>query len=108
MKSILKIAFLSIFFFLASFQSSAQSSKYKCMLQMSNYMGAGAYVVVSLVSDKGAYVKSQPILALRLALLLQEVIEVLLLLKLKILKLIVAINCDLKLRLKIKSTMLLM
>ncbi|WP_432222420.1 DUF2271 domain-containing protein [Flavobacterium sp. TMP13] len=58
MKSILKIAFLSIFFFLASFQSSAQSSKYKCMLQMSNYMGEGAYVVVSLVSDKGAYVKT--------------------------------------------------
>lgn len=58
MKSILKIAFLSILFSLTSFHSSAQSSKYKCMLQMSNYMGEGAYVVVSLVSEKGAYVKT--------------------------------------------------
>ena len=58
MKSILKIAFLSIFFFLASFQSSAQSSKYKCMLQMTNYMGEGAYIVVSLVDAKGVYEKT--------------------------------------------------
>lgn len=58
MKSILKLALLPTFLFLISFQVTAQSSKYKCMLQMSNYMGEGAYVVVSLVSDKGDYVKT--------------------------------------------------
>ncbi|MBE9602685.1 DUF2271 domain-containing protein [Pedobacter sp. MC2016-24] len=40
------------------FSSSAQTSKYKCMVQMSNYMGEGAYIVVSLVDSKGAYEKT--------------------------------------------------
>jgi len=40
------------------FASSAQTSKYKCMVQMSNYMGEGAYIVVSLVDSKGAYEKT--------------------------------------------------
>lgn len=38
--------------------SSAQVTKYKCMLQMTNYMGEGAYIVVSLVNAKGAYEKT--------------------------------------------------
>lgn len=38
--------------------SSAQASKYKCMLQMSNYIGEGAYVVVSLISPDGQYEKT--------------------------------------------------
>jgi hypothetical protein len=37
---------------------SAQATKYKCMLQMTNYMGEGAYIVVSLVDSKGAYEKT--------------------------------------------------
>jgi len=41
-----------------SFQANAQTSKYKCMLQMSNYMGEGAYVVVSLINPKGNYEKT--------------------------------------------------
>ncbi len=36
----------------------AQSSKYKCLLQMNNYVGEGAYVVVSLINDKGVYEKT--------------------------------------------------
>src|SRR5690606_41215688 len=36
----------------------SQNSKYKCMLQMSNYMGEGAYVVVSLINSKGDYEKT--------------------------------------------------
>ncbi|MBO9659967.1 MAG: DUF2271 domain-containing protein [Chitinophagaceae bacterium] len=36
----------------------SQSSKFKCMLQMSNYMGEGAYVVVSLIDTKGNYEKT--------------------------------------------------
>jgi hypothetical protein len=34
------------------------SSKYKCMVQMTNYMGEGAYIVVSLIDPKGAYEKT--------------------------------------------------
>lgn len=55
MKSILKIAFAGAFTILLCFQSTAQTSKYKCMLQMSNYAGEGAYVVVSLINPKGDY-----------------------------------------------------
>ena len=54
MKSILKIALL----FLVALQANAQSSKYKCMLQMTNYMGEGAYIVVSLINPNGAYEKT--------------------------------------------------
>ena len=38
--------------------SVAQTTKYKCMIQMTNYMGEGAYVVISLVDSKGAYDKT--------------------------------------------------
>ncbi|WP_409416301.1 DUF2271 domain-containing protein [Flavobacterium sp. PS2] len=58
MKSIFKIAFTSALICLISFQASAQASKYKCMLQMSNYMGEGAYIVVSLINPKGEYEKT--------------------------------------------------
>lgn len=43
---------------LLSFQASAQTSKYKCLLQMSSYMGEGAYIVVSLINPKGEYEKT--------------------------------------------------
>lgn len=58
MKSILKLAVTAMLLSLLSFQASAQTSKYKCMLQMSNYMGEGAYIVVSLINAKGDYVKT--------------------------------------------------
>jgi hypothetical protein len=38
--------------------ASAQTTKYKCMIQMTNYMGEGAYIVISLVDSKGAYEKT--------------------------------------------------
>ena len=57
MKSILKVAFTAALICLVSFQSVAQS-KYKCMLQMANYMGEGAYIVVSLINAKGEYNKT--------------------------------------------------
>ncbi|MCK7589319.1 DUF2271 domain-containing protein [Subsaxibacter sp. CAU 1640] len=31
------------------------STKYKCMIQMTNYTGEGAYVVISLINPKGDY-----------------------------------------------------
>ena len=58
MKSTIKICLLSALMCLLSFQANAQKSKYKCMLQMSNYMGEGAYVVVSLINSKGEYEKT--------------------------------------------------
>ena len=58
MKSILKIGLTGALLCLLSFQAVAQTSKYKCMLQMSNYMGEGAYIVVSLVNAKGEYDKT--------------------------------------------------
>jgi len=38
--------------------SVAQTSKYKCMIQMTNYMGEGAYIIISLIDSKGAYEKT--------------------------------------------------
>ena len=58
MKSIFKTALCGAFLFFAAIQVNAQSSKYKCMLQMTNYMGEGAYIVVSLINPNGAYEKT--------------------------------------------------
>ena len=58
MKSILKIVLTGTLIFFLSIQASAQTSKYKCMLQMSNYVGEGAYIVVSLINPKGDYEKT--------------------------------------------------
>jgi len=58
MKSIFKISLTTILICFLSFQVTAQSSKYKCMLQMSNYIGEGAYIVVSLINSKGDYEKT--------------------------------------------------
>ncbi|MET0636760.1 MAG: DUF2271 domain-containing protein [Chitinophagaceae bacterium] len=42
------------------FLSSAQNgtAKYKCMVQMTNYVGEGAYLVMSLIDPKGNYEKT--------------------------------------------------
>ena len=49
---------MAVFVCLFSFQASAQTEKYKCLLQMSNYVGEGAYIVVSLIDAKGEYVET--------------------------------------------------
>ena len=57
-----KIYYTAIFLLALTFfrpvTSVAQTTKYKCMIQMTNYMGEGAYVVISLVDSKGAYDKT--------------------------------------------------
>lgn len=58
MKSIYKICLITAVACLFSFQATGQNTKYKCLLQMSNYMGEGAYVVVSLINPKGEYEKT--------------------------------------------------
>lgn len=61
MNKFLKISLVVAFFF-SALASSAQTSKYKCMVQMTNYQGEGAYIVVSLIDPKGAYEKTLYIL----------------------------------------------
>lgn len=57
MRFFIRLTFVLAFIF--SFQSSsAQASKYKCMLQMQNYVGEGAYIVVSLIDPQGKYEKT--------------------------------------------------
>ncbi|RYY37435.1 MAG: DUF2271 domain-containing protein [Sphingobacteriaceae bacterium] len=59
MKNIYKICLLLMVLFAVNNTVSAQkTSKYKCMVQMTNYIGEGAYIVVSLVDAKGAYEKT--------------------------------------------------
>lgn len=58
MKSILKVSLIGALLYFLPFQTTAQTSKYKCMLQMSNYMGESAYIVVSLINSKGEYDKT--------------------------------------------------
>lgn len=61
MKSIFyKIAVLILLAgFVKPHTAAAQTtSKYKCMIQMTNYMGEGAYIVISLINSKGAYEKT--------------------------------------------------
>lgn len=47
---------------LTSFTTTVESSKYKCMIQMKNYTGEGAYIVVSLLDTKGEYVQTLQVL----------------------------------------------
>ncbi|MCF0073014.1 DUF2271 domain-containing protein [Dyadobacter sp. CY261] len=59
MSIFLKTALLLIVLLLAKPAASvAQTSKYKCMIQMTNYTGEGAYMVISLINPKGAYEKT--------------------------------------------------
>lgn len=60
MNNLLKIS-LVLAFVCNSYTSMAQKkdvTKYKCMVQMTNYSGEGAYIVVSLIDPKGAYEKT--------------------------------------------------
>jgi glycine cleavage system aminomethyltransferase T len=59
MNNFLKISLLvlSLAFFKTN-EASAQAAKYKCMIQMTNYMGEGAYIVISLIDSKGQYEKT--------------------------------------------------
>ncbi|MFL0353264.1 DUF2271 domain-containing protein [Xanthomarina sp. GH4-25] len=43
---------------LVSFTTFSESTKYKCMIQMTNYTGEAAYVVVSLINPNGEYEKT--------------------------------------------------
>lgn len=53
----LKLIPLPIFtvFMLLAFTQPAEITPVKCMIQMTNYTGEGAYVVISLLDPQGAY-----------------------------------------------------
>lgn len=53
----MKIWSIIVILALTSFTAAAQT-KYKCNVQMINYKGEAAYIVVSLVDAKGVYVKT--------------------------------------------------
>lgn len=57
LKQIFKIIPVILLFITAlfSFKKYVQSSPYKCMIQMKNYTGEGAYVVISLLNSNGEY-----------------------------------------------------
>jgi len=55
-KQIILVSFLTLG--LLSFTTIADSTKYKCMIQMTNYSGEAAYVVVSLINPDGEYEKT--------------------------------------------------
>ncbi|MCF0060553.1 DUF2271 domain-containing protein [Dyadobacter chenwenxiniae] len=62
MSDLLKITILFLTLNLAqpnaAIAQTTGTSKYKCMIQMTNYMGEGAYIVISLINGKGAYEKT--------------------------------------------------
>ncbi len=59
MKNFCKIILiLAVSIFATTLANAQKSTKYKCMIQMTNYMGEGAYIVVSLVDGKGVYEKT--------------------------------------------------
>jgi len=62
MKTSLKFTVLIFLITLFSSNSFAQSSKFKCMIQMNSYEGEGAYIIISLINPKGAYEKTLSVL----------------------------------------------
>ena len=57
MKNIVRVFALGILLSFAT-DVNAQTSKYKCMLQMNAYTGEQAYIAVSLINPKGDYHKT--------------------------------------------------
>jgi hypothetical protein len=57
-KNIVWIAALCAIIALSAFKANDATSKYKCMIQMVNYTGEKAYVIVSLINPQGGYEKT--------------------------------------------------
>ncbi|MCH5682878.1 DUF2271 domain-containing protein [Niabella sp. W65] len=49
---------VAIGLFFISYAGRAQTSNYKCMIQMNSYQGEKAYVIISLINPKGDYEKT--------------------------------------------------
>lgn len=58
-KRIIKVlTFIFVLVVVSAFTEKAPSSKYKCMIQMTNYTGEGAYIAISLLNPNGVYEKT--------------------------------------------------
>lgn len=58
-KKITVVALLIIAFTISGFTTiNNDTTSYKCMVQLTNYTGEGAYVVISLINPKGDYEKT--------------------------------------------------
>ncbi len=53
---------VAVCLFLAAGPSSAQTTQYRCMVQMNSYQGEKAYVIISLINPKGQYEKTLSVL----------------------------------------------
>ncbi|MBD1433019.1 DUF2271 domain-containing protein [Sphingobacterium sp. DN00404] len=62
MKVYIKFIVVICSLFLFTNSSFAQTSKYKCMIQMVGYQGEKAYVIISLINPKGEYEKTLSVL----------------------------------------------
>ena len=53
------VALLGLAFLFFGFKVlETEASSYKCMIQLTNYTGEGAYIVISLINPKGEYEKT--------------------------------------------------
>lgn len=57
-RPIISLTLVFAFFAASSFMQVPTTVSYKCMIQMANYTGEKAYVVVSLMNAEGDYVKT--------------------------------------------------
>ncbi|MDC6361815.1 MULTISPECIES: DUF2271 domain-containing protein [Flavobacteriaceae] len=57
-RPIILLTLVFAFFAASSFMQAPTTVSYKCMIQMANYTGEKAYVVVSLINAEGDYVKT--------------------------------------------------
>ena len=59
MNKIIRIfSILIMLLFFSSSMKVLEEVKYKCMIQMKNYSGEGAYIIISLVDAEGQYIKT--------------------------------------------------
>ena len=55
---IFQLIVISIPLVFLSFGESEETTTYKCLMQLTNYSGEGAYVVVSLLNEKEEYIET--------------------------------------------------
>ncbi len=57
-KLIVLLSIASLFFLFCSYIIDENTNKYKCLIQMKNYSGEGAYIVISVINPEGNYDKT--------------------------------------------------
>lgn len=62
MKNIFKVFVVALFAVFFSSNAFAQTTKYKCAIQMKSYSGKEAYVIISLINPQGQYEKTLAVL----------------------------------------------